>query len=299
MKSDSELMNELAHRTNYLHELTPEESALIKKKLVKMYIDIQNLCDKHHLCIMLGGGSCLGAVRHKGFIPWDDDLDAMMPRKDYEELIQLLKNGELSDTYEFSTPNPKTESPSTFLKIFMRDTTYIDLFNINTPFPKGLYVDIFPIDAAPENKLTCYLKGIISNSLEFLSILTLYAKYPSIELKEYMHLDEAMWKRYRIKCFLGKIVGIIPRRKWLWWFDQWAKRDKESSLWTIPTGRKYYHGEIRPQETFIPVTTGIFENEQVYLPNNYDDYLHNLYGQYMQIPPIEKRERHFISEMNI
>ena len=97
MKSDSELMNELAKRTDYLRELTEEES-----KALDMYVDIARLCEQHQLTVMLCGGSCLGAIRHKGFIPWDDDLDLLMPRHDYEQLIRLLEQGALGKNYEFN-----------------------------------------------------------------------------------------------------------------------------------------------------------------------------------------------------
>ena len=299
MKSDSELMNELAHRTNYLHELSPQESKLIKSTLCTMYKDLQDLCDEHGLQLMLGGGSCLGAVRHKGFIPWDDDLDAMIPRRDYEVLIELLRQGALGDKYEFSTPDPKIESANTFLKIYLRDSEYVDIFNINTPFPKGLFIDVFPIDATPNNAFLRILKGVISNGLEFCTILTLYAKYQNKEVKEYMALDPQLWRRYKIKCFLGKILGIIPRRKWLWWFDRFARSNQENTYWTIPTGRRYYLGEVMPRKTFVPVVNGEFEGMIVHLAADYDAYLKNLYGNYMTIPPVEKRERHFIVKLKL
>lgn len=299
MKSDSELMNELAHRTNYLHAMTNQESQAIKQTLTLMYQDLQDLCIKHNLQLMLGGGSCLGAVRHKGFIPWDDDLDAMMPRQDYNRLIQLLEQGALGDNYEFSAPNPKNESVNTFLKIFLKDTKYIDLFSVNTPFPKGLYIDVFAIESTPKSSFARAFKGIISNGLEFCCILTHYAKYPSKELKEYMSLDKAMLRRYRLKRFLGHLVGVIPRRKWLWWFDLWAQTKQDNPLWTIPTGRRYYQGEIMPKTAFVPVQDGFFEGHTFKLPHDYDAYLTNLYGNYMQLPPENKRERHFICEIKL
>lgn len=299
MKSDSVLMNELARRTNLLHEVTPDESKLIKAHLVRMYMDLQALCDKHGLRLMLGGGSCLGAVRHKGFIPWDDDLDAMMPRPDYERLIELLKDGELGEKYSFSTPSNEAESVTTFMKIFLKDSEYIDLFSIHTPFPKGLYIDVFAIDAAPNTSFMRAIKGFISNGLEFCTILTLYAKYPNQELIKYMRQDRRLWRRYRLKCILGKIVGIIPRKKWLWWFDRFAYSDKESTYWTIPTGRKYYTGEVMPMKTFVPVINGEYEGQTIHLPGDYAAYLKNLYGNYMNIPPVEKRERHFIHKITL
>ena len=114
-----------------------------------------------------------------------------------------------------------------------------------------------------------------------------------------MAQDPKLWKRYKIKCFLGKIFGLIPRRKWLWWFDRFACSDKENTYWTIPTGRKYYLGEIMPKETFVPVVNGVFEGLTIHLAADYDAYLKNLYGDYMKLPPVEKRERHFIVKLQL
>ena len=291
-------MNELAHRTNYLRELTAEESSLMKKALVEMYKDVAALCERNNLTIMLCGGSCLGAVRHKGFIPWDDDLDLMMPRKDYDRLIQLLGDGELGDKYEFNTPNAQSDCKGVFLKIYLRNSLNIDLFSTNAPFPKGLYIDIFALDAVPSTKVGQWVKGFIANILQFISIMVLYAQYPSKEMHEYMSLDKQMYRRYKLKKTLGKIFGIIPHKKWVWWYDQFVS-SSEGLYWGIPTGRKYYNGEIFPKSVYTPAIETKFEDVTAFIPNGYDAYLTNLYHDYMQLPPVEKRERHFIVDFKI
>ncbi len=294
MKSDTELMRELALHTDYLKVLSEEESAAMKRALVQMYKDVARLCEQHNLLVMLCGGSCLGVVRHKGFIPWDDDLDLMMPRADYDKLIELLAQGALGEKYEYTAPNPRIDSKNVFLKIYRKDSRNVELFNENTTFPNGLYIDVFALDAVPDTIIGQKVKGFIANALQFCSILTLYAQFPSRSLREFMSLDKAALRRYRTKVFLGKILSVIPHRKWVWWFDKFVASNRENCQWGIPTGRKYYNGEIFPSSVYVPAIEAEFEGEKVYIPNGYDRYLRNLYNDYMQLPPIEKRERHFI-----
>jgi lipopolysaccharide cholinephosphotransferase len=299
MKSDTEMLNELAKRTDYLRELTESESKALKKALLAMYVDIARLCEQHRLTVMLCGGSCLGAIRHKGFIPWDDDLDLLMPRHDYEQLLRLLEQGALAENYEFNTPDPKTDSKNVFLKIYRKNTYNIDIYSDNSPFPKGIGIDVFALDAMPRTRLGQQIKGIFANGLQFASIVVLFAKYPSKHLKEFMSLDPSTKKRYRIKYVLGKILGIIPHRKWVWWFDRLVASEREDRPLGIPTGRKYYAGEVFPREVYLPAREAEFEGVKVYIPNQYDPYLRNLYHDYMQLPPVEKRERHFIVKFSL
>lgn len=299
MKSESQIMSELSHKIHYLRELSPEESRALKNAILDIYIDVATLCDEYNLTYMMSGGTCLGAIRHKGFIPWDDDLDIMMPRKDYNILVELLKAGKLGHKYEFSYPNAQTDANTVFLKIFRKNSKYIEIHNINTPFPKGIFLDVFAIDAVPKSKIIQKIKGLFANIIQYVAISRLYAQYPSRQLKEFMMMSPDLKKRYQYKIILGSLVSLIPHSKWIYWFDRFVANDRHNGLWGIPTGRKYYNGEIFDQNVFLPVSKGKFEGIEVNLPNNPDKYLKNLYRNYMELPPIEKRERHFVCEFEL
>lgn len=299
MKSESQIMSELSHKTHYLRELSQEESKALKIAILDIYKDVAALCDKHNLTYMMSGGTCLGAVRHRGFIPWDDDLDIMMPRKDYDALIMLLEVGELGPKYEFTYPNANKDANTIFLKIFRKNSKDIEIHNVSTPFPKGIYLDVFALDSVPKSPMAQKIKGFLANVIQFISIARLYKQYPSKQLKEYMMMDSDLKKRYYLKMFMGTAFGFLSHAKWIYWFDRFVSCSKEDRQWGIPTGRKYYCGEIFDKEVYIPVTKGVFEGLEVNLPHDTDKYLRNLYKNYMELPPVEKRERHFICEFEL
>lgn len=299
MKSESQIMSELSHKTHYLRELTEEESKALKSAILDIYKDVAALCDKYGLTYMMSGGTCLGAVRHQGFIPWDDDLDIMMPRKDYDALIVLLERGELGPKYEFTYPNAKSDANTVFLKIFRKNSKDVEIHNVSTPFPKGIYLDVFALDSVPKYHWLQRIKGFFANTIQFIGIARLYNQYKSRELKEYMSMDSNLMKRYRLKQVLGTVTSFASHGKWIYWYDRFVASSKDNRQWGIPTGRKYYCGEIFNKEVYVPVTKGTFEGLEVNLPHDTDRYLKNLYRNYMELPPVEKRERHFICEFEL
>lgn len=299
MKSESQIMSELSHKTHFLRELTEEESKALKQAILNIYKDVAKLCDKHGLTYMMSGGTCLGAIRHKGFIPWDDDLDVMMPREDYNKLVVLLEKGKLGEKYEFTYPQKKRDANNVFLKIFRKNSLDVELMNVATPFPKGIFIDVFPLDAVPQCRFTQKIKGFIANALQYLAMARLTAQYPSAKYEEYANLDEDLKKRYQRKKTLGKMVAFASHAKWVYWFDKFVASTKPNRPWGIPTGRKYYNGEIFEKDVFVPVKKATFEGLEVNVPNDTYRYLTNLYKNYTELPPVEKRERHFICEFKL
>lgn len=299
MKTDTQIMNELAVSSGYIKPIAEEDAKALKILLLDMYKDISALCDKHRLEYMLGGGSCLGAIRHQGYIPWDDDLDMMMPRASYEELIRLCDQGELGEKYEIDVPRKDRESRNTFLKIYRKNSLDVEITSENTPGPNGIFIDVFPMDFAPKNALMRKIKGLFSDVLQTISVCVLFAKYPSQRYKEFMMQSKESAKRYRLRMALGNVFGIIPHRKWVWWFDQFNFCANDTGWLTIPTGRKHYVGECRPTSIYLPTTKTLFEGIEVNVPSNCHEYLTSMYRNYMEIPPVEKRERHFVYKFKL
>ena len=151
----------------------------------------------------------------------------------------------------------------------------------------------------PKYKIAQAIKGFIANVIQFVSIMVLYAQYPSESLSEFVSLDSSLKRRFQIKKMLGSIFGIIPHAKWVYWFDRFVASSKRGNPLGIPTGRKYYNGEIFDASVYFPPKEALFEGEIVYIPADYDRYLTNLYHDYMQLPPVEKRERHFIVKFQL
>ena len=299
MKSASQLMTELAHRTHCLRELSEVESKALKVALLDIFKEVVSICEQYGLTYMMSGGSCLGAIRHKGFSPWDDDLDIMMPRNDYNSLLCLLEKGVLGDKYEFTYPQKGKDANTVFLKVFLKGSIDIELVNKNTPFPKGVFLDVFAIDSVPRSKLGQRIKGFLANLIQFISMSRLQVQYPSNEYKEFVSLDPCLKKRFHLKQVVGKIMAFASHSKWVHWYDLFVSCSKENRPWGIPTGRKYYNGEIFDKDVFLPIRKAYFEGITVNVPNNYHLYLTNLYSNYMVLPPVEKREKHFICEFQL
>lgn len=292
-------MNELAIKSGYFRPLTEAEIYALKSLLLEMFKDIIALCKVNNLIYMMGGGSCLGAIRHNGYIPWDDDIDLNMPRESYERLIKLCREGALGDKYEIDTPNSKTDSKNTHLKIYRKGTLDKEIHCETTPFPNGVFIDIFPMDSASSSPISRRIHGVISDFLQAVCTCVLYSQYPSKKYKEFMSLDSDGMRRYQQRILLGKIFGIIPHRKWVWWFDRFNASSKNTGYITIPTGIKHYVGESRPSSVYFPITSVSFEGIDVFVPGNYDAYLTSMYSNYMELPPENKRERHFVYEFKI
>ena len=160
-----------------------------------------------------------------------------------------------------------------------------------------IFIDIFIADRVPENALARKLKGLRCNLLEFIG--------SQVSIVE--QLNDETKKRYLagghfgffVRYIVGKIFSIRPSSYWYDHIDKAVQYNKNSSLYGLVTGCRHYFGEIFPDSVYFPVSQGEFEGHAVPLVHEPDTYLKNLYGDYMQIPPIEKRQKHFVRALKL
>jgi lipopolysaccharide cholinephosphotransferase len=298
MKRTADYLNEIAKTTNIYYELSEEEKILLKKYLLDVYQDIASVCDKYKLCIMLGGGSALGAVRHHGFIPWDDDLDAMMTRKDYNKLIDIFEQ-ELGDKYIMSVPRTEKQSKTLFMMIIKRNTLIRDVNSFSDEDSRGINVDIYAIENVPDNKFIRRVMGYIANIFRIITLSLMFYENKTELFKKCFTKSYKTKLYYYIRYIIGMIFSVFPRKYLYDKYDEFVSSSKGTKYCTIPTGRKMFHGETQPRDIFFPPSKAVFEGIEVNIPNDVDAYLAGLYGDYMTIPPEEKRERHFYTEFKL
>lgn len=273
--------------------LSGEERKKLQSCLLSIYQDIIRVCDKHQLVCMLSGGTLLGAIRHKGFIPWDDDMDLMMPREDYNRFIELF-NDELSEGYELSSPRSKR--CNYFVQVIKKNTTVRYLNDIQD---SGVEVDIFPIDRVPKSKIARYYSHYMCIMCRGIRYAVRAYKFKDSSLKNVLTQKKSSYLLYICLQTVGFIFHFIPERYWCIWCDKAISIGGKSQYSTIAVGSRLYMKEMLPTTAFIPTTKGEFEGLSVYLPHDPDKYLSNLYGNYMEIPPEDKREYHAITKFHI
>lgn len=264
-----------------IYNLSDTERKELQKVLLEIYNDVEEVCTKYNLKMMLGGGSCLGAVRHKGFIPWDDDIDLVMPRKDFNKLLDVFDQ-ELGEKYYLVDMLKTHTGQKTFTKVMKKNTTFVEtVTNVNLS-PAGIFIDIFPIELLPDNPVLRSIFLFFANI--FTSLICIIIGY---QLSSELDSKYKKIMKYRI---IGRLTAFISAYKWNYLYSLFISSSNGSTYCFVPSGGRGVYKELLTVDTFLPASKGIFEGKKVSLPNKCDKYLKNLYGEYMELPPLDKRQ---------
>ena len=257
-------------------EISLEEQRNIQIELLK---ELKGICDKNNLKYALGGGTLLGAIRHKGYIPWDDDVDLMMPRKDYEILLKIFEEN-CKENHKILTYINTKDYYYSFAKIVDTNTSLKEggLRPIET---LGVYIDVFPIDFLPNDEKS--IKKI------FKEYNFLYKAISAYKFSDISQVPKNKVKLFfkRITLYFVKTFNLIP--KVLKKLDHIAIEYEDTSKVACVSGR-YAEKEIMPREFIEKYILADFEGEKYKIPEDYDEYLTKHYDNYMELPPEDKRK---------
>ncbi len=254
----------------------------IQLEIAKEFIRI---CDKFNLQYFLVGGSLLGAVRHKGFIPWDDDLDLGMLRDDYKKFIKCCNN-ELNQKFYLHCHVTDSKYWLPFAKLKKKNTFFDENAIKNLQTNKGIYIDIFPLDYVGDtNELKVKIQA---KCIKYLGTVIL--------LKRGINLPNASKLRYKLlhiifKPFSIKILAKIQEKIM-------SISNKTKPTYLVSFGSHYgYKKETMPIDKYFPLTELEFGDIKFNVPKDYDFVLSKLFGDYMTLPPIELRGGHHCIEV--
>ena len=229
----------------------------VQKVIYNIFLDISGVLKEHNIDYYANGGTCLGAVRHKGFIPWDDDIDIAVPIEQFVKR-KIWKNPESRDTKVFHATDYIKKYPEAF---------------------KGVFVDVMPLSGMPDNAIRRHLFCRMINVLRILN---------DIRRSDIDEMD-LEWKR-KLYPLIRRFDSHIPisyfAHKWYEMLKRYPFKDCNYTgyVWWFDVLRLVYKKEVFGQPTPYP-----FEDTIIYCPQDADALLKQQFGDYMKLPPAEKR----------
>lgn len=256
-----------------------------------MALEVKRICEKNNIKYSIIAGTLLGAVRHKGFIPWDDDLDIGMLREDYEKFIKVCCK-ELNDDYFLQTWESDYGFALPIAKLRKKGTVYIEKNSSKSDLHHGIYIDIFPFDNVPTNIIAQKIQNYITYILK--RILLVKQNY---EVWEQQQIIKKII--YKLVDLLTKPFSLEMIKRML--LHQMIKYNTNNTEMIVTFGGAYGYWKESIKRCWLENLINIkFEEYELSCIENYNTYLTYLYGDYM-IPPSENKRynRHNIIDINL
>lgn len=266
-------------------KITPDILRQIQMKQLEVMVEVDRICREKGWRYYMIAGTLLGAVRHKGFIPWDDDLDIGMPRADYESFIDNAQSL-LSDSYFLQNYKTEKNCFSPFSKIRINGTVFREQAVAHVQCHHGIYIDIFPLDFVPDDPQVRRRNAFLCAQLKKISMVKLNIR-----------------EKGKALDFFRSMIGCILPNKWFHaWINQIVSRQRYATSGYMsnalsPTGVENW---LLTNEQYGKPVELLFEGHKFFAPAAYEQLLKKRYGNYMELPPEDKRGGwHAVTEVNV
>ncbi|WP_220607601.1 LicD family protein [Methanobrevibacter oralis] len=250
----------------------------LQKVSLMILKDFIEICEENDLTYFVYGGTLLGAIRHQGFIPWDDDVDVIMFRKDFDKLNEIfLKDN--NPKYDFFNVINEEDYFYTFGRLGLKGTKFEEWWAKQVNYETQIFIDIFILDNIPNNKIKRFFQKYLSFILNQLTI------YSVIKYENFSRIKEII---QRSLYYLLKIIPIKStsiKQRCVNMFSKYKNENCEE-LCDFPA---ICQMPIYNKDDFKHIKKFKFEDIEVNVPNNYDKVLTRIYGDYMELPPKDKR----------
>lgn len=260
-----------------MKEMTLQDIQNVSLDILK---DVHAFCESHNIKYSLAYGTLIGALRHKGFIPWDDDVDIVIPRPDFERFCQEYKS---TNGYELYVPGDPNNFLS-FARVCDNKHTYVRTLWPWTTTETGVWIDVFPLDGLPseENAFLTLVKQIrgVQQKVDRFRVGRYVKLSEAISLKNLLYLI-----KNRILSIGSDINTLLNQHISLLKSNRFEDSDYYGQLCVMDHPEK----EHNPKADFVFFLKMPFCDSEFYVMNGYDNVLKRYYGDYMQLPPEEKR----------
>ena len=265
----------------------PCELRTLQRCILDIALEFRRICDRHGLNYFLIGGTLLGAVRHGGFIPWDDDMDVGMLREDYEKFLKMCPR-ELSSRYFLQTDESDASYAFGYAKIRVNGTMLVQDYATHSKQHNGVFLDIFPYDDMPSGKAQQKIHYLLYKCVKWSALGKTDYDFQDHKQRKFANSMRLLFLPFSKNTMVGLEEKVCKMFR------------NDACENAINLGGAYQYREYTAKAGLKKVTTLSFEGYDFKVPSNYKDLLTQMYGNYMELPPVEKRgNQHQMVEMDI